>query len=157
MNRTIYFCKSWFRAKKKPTEIWSEEHASSAHVRKQTYTVLVDSAERPYCFIDVSEGVVGVGFLDEFLREPLTYAFQEVEPGRLFLSMATHREFDGSTDKVVNGISYLFEQDGSVKIRREYFDPHRLETAESTVNVSSNYSPMPEFGQYDELIRVERS
>ncbi|NHZ66970.1 lytic transglycosylase [Massilia genomosp. 1] len=157
MNRPIFFCKSWFRAKKKPTEVWSEDQAKLAHANKRTYTVLVDSVDEPYCFLDIAEGVVGVGFLDEFLRESLTYAFQEIEPGKLFLTMATHREFDGSADKVTSGISYLFEQNGSVEIRREFFNPHRLETVASTADVSSNYSAMPDFGNYDDLIRVERN
>ena len=150
------FIKSWFRAKKKPTEIWSEDHARSAHATNSIYTVLVDSMERPYCFLDISEGVVGIGFLGEYLRESLTYTFQEVEPGKLFLTMATYREFEGDTDKVVSGISYLFEQDGSVKIRRESFNPHRIETATSTKNESSHYSSKPKFSFYDDLIRVER-
>lgn len=157
MNRSIYFCKSWFRAKKRPTELWSEEQAKSAHVNKQTYTVLVDAVDRPYCFLDIADGVVGVGFLDDFLRESLTYAFQEVEPGKLFLTMATHREFDGSTDKLESGVTYLFERDGSVEIRRELFNPHRLDTTISRINVSSNYTSKPEFGHYDNLLRVERN
>lgn len=156
MNRSIYFCKSWFRAKKKPTEIWSEAKAKLAHDNKKTYTVLIDSIDKPYCFLDISCGVVGVGFLDEFLRETLTYAFQEFEPGKLFLTMATHRVFEGNTDKIVSGNSYIFERDGSVMIRREFFSPNRIETAASAVDISSNYSSTPEFGQYDELIRVER-
>ncbi|NVD73514.1 lytic transglycosylase [Duganella sp. BJB1802] len=157
MNSSISFCKSWFRAKKKPTEMWSEDQARAAHFSKETYTVLVGSIDRPNCFIDIASGVIGVGFLDEFLRESLTYTFQEVESGKLFLTMATYREFEGDTDKVVGGSSYMFEQDGSVKIRRERFSPYSLETATSTVDVSSNYSSTPEFAHYDELIRVERS
>lgn len=157
MNRPIFYCKSWFRAKKRPTEVWTKEQAKSAHIKKQPYTVLVDSIDRPYCFLDIADKVVGVGFLDEFLRESLTYVFQEIEPGKLFLTMATHREFEGETDKVARGISYIFKQDGMVNVRREFFNPHRLETAVSSADVSSNYSPMPEFEQYDDLIRVERS
>ncbi|MFB9241915.1 lytic transglycosylase [Massilia antarctica] len=112
MNRPIFFFKSWFRAKKKPAEIWSEDQAKLAHSTNRTYTVLVESINEPYCFIDIAKGVVGVGVHDEFLRESLTHAFQEVGPGKLFLTMATHREFDGGSDKVVSGISYLFEQNG---------------------------------------------
>lgn len=157
MSRSIYFCKSWFRAKKKPTEVWSEERARLAHASKQTYTVLVDSIERPYCFLDVSDGVVGVGFFDDSLRESLTYAFQEVEAGRLFLTMATYRQFDGNTDRVLNGTTYFFEQDGTVKISEESFDPPRQENREVKADVQANYSPVPEFGRYDDLIRVERT
>jgi hypothetical protein len=156
MKRPIFYCKSWFRAKKRPTEVWTEEQAKASHMKRQPYAVLVDSIERPYCFLNVADKVVGVGFLDEHLREALTYAFQEVESGKLFLTMATHREFEGETDRVVSGISYIFKQDGTVDMRREFFNPHRLETATSSSDVSSNYSPMPEFGDYDDLIRVER-
>ena len=157
MNRLIYFCKSWFRAKKKPTEVWSEERARSAHANKQTYTVLVDSVERPYCFMDISDNVVGVGFLDEQLRESLTYAFQAVPSGKLFLTMATHREFDGNSDRVVSGETYFFDMDGTVRIRKESFNPHRLETKETKADVQANFSLFPEFGHYEDLMRVERT
>ncbi|MBW3510666.1 hypothetical protein [Janthinobacterium sp. NKUCC06_STL] len=157
MKRPIYFCKSWFRAKKKPTEVWTEEQAKLAHMKKQSYTVLVDSIEKPYCFMEIADKVVGVGFLDERLRESLSYDFQEIEPGKLFLTMATHREFDGETDIVVSGISYIFKQDGTVHMRREFFNPHRLETAATSSDVSMNYAATPDFGEYDDFIRVERS
>lgn len=157
MKRPIYFCKSWFRAKKRPTEVWTEEQAKLAHLEKQSYTALVDSIERPYCFLEIADKVVGVGFLDEHLREPLSYDFQEVEPGKLFLTMATHREFDGETDTVVSGISYIFKQDGTVHMRREFFNPHRLETATTSSDVSMNYAATPDFGEYDDFIRIERS
>lgn len=157
MDRPIYFCKSWFRAKKRPTEVWSEEQARAAHANKQHYTVLVESIEHPYCFLEVTEKFVGVCFLDGLLRETLTYQFQEVEPGKLFLTMATHREFEGETDKIESGTSYIFGRDGVVQIRREFFNPHRLETSTSSSDVDSNYAAMPEFGEYDDLIRVERN
>ena len=157
MKQPVYFCKSWFRAKKRPTELWSEAQARAAHEKKQHYAVLVESIERPYWFLDVADKVVGVGFLDEHLRESLTYAFQEVEPGKLFMTMATYRKFEGDTDKVACGTSYIFDQDGNAQIRREIFLPeHKLETSTSKVDVTSNYSMMPSFGEYEDLIRVER-
>lgn len=156
MNQPIYYCKSWFRAKKKPTELWSAEKAEAAHRARQQYTALVGSEERPYCFVDVAGKVVGVGFLDDRLRESLTYAFKEVEPGKLFLTMATHREFAPESDKVISGATYTFDQDGVVQIRREFFDPHRVETATSSFDPAPNYAAVPEFGNYDDVIRVER-
>lgn len=156
MDRQVFYCKSWFRAKKRPTEVWSEEQAKAAHENGKPYTALVDSVERPFCFLEVSAKAVSVGFLDNLLRESLSYDFQEVGPGKLFLTMATYRDFEGETDKVVSGTSYIFNQDGSIGIRREHFHPHSLETAESTGDVISNYALKPECGRYDELIRVER-
>jgi hypothetical protein len=152
----LFYCKSWFRAKKCPTEVWSEAQAKAAHEGGKTYTVLVGSIEQPYCFVEVTEKAVGVGFLDEHLRESLSYAFQEVEPGRLFLTMATYREFEGDMDRVTSGTSYIFGQDGVVVTRREFFNPHKLEKATSNSDVAANYSPKPKFGHYGDLIRVER-
>lgn len=157
MKRPIYFCKSWFRGKKRPTEVWTEEQSRVAHVKKQLYTVLIDSIEQPYCFLEITEKSVGVGFLDEYLRESLTYAFQEVELGKLFLTMAVYREFEGNTDKVNSGVVYIFEPSGEVTIKKESFYPeHVLETSHSQIDVSQNYADYPSFGDYDSLIQVER-
>lgn len=156
MKQPLYYCKSWFRAKKKPTEIWSAEKAETAHLSKQPYTALVGSAEEPYCFLDIADKVIGVGFLDGRLRESLTYAFKEVDAGKLFLTMAVHREFEAETDKVASGATYTFDQNGTVQIRREFFNPHRVETATSSFDPAPNYAARPEFGKYDDLIRVER-
>jgi len=71
--------------------------------------------------------------------------------------MATHREFDGDTDKVIGGVTYFFEQDGTLKIRRETLNPHNFEENEAIVDVRYNYSEFPGFGEYEDLIKVERS
>lgn len=123
---------------------------------RQSYAVLVDSEQKPSCFLNVSHNYVGVCFLDERLRNYLVYQFQAIKDGRLFLSMATHRTFAGDTDKVVQGDSWIFKPDGKVHMRKEYFNPHRLETADTTTDVESNYSLFPEFGEYDDLIRKDR-
>jgi hypothetical protein len=157
MHRQIYFCKSWFAAKKMPTEVWTEAQAKDAHDNGRNYTVLVDSLERPFCVIVVMPKAVAVDFLDEHLREALSYQFQVVAPGRLFLTRAVHREFDGDEDKVTKGTSYKFTQDGKVRIDRETFLPaHSLEVANTEADVSSNYVPFPQFGEYDEFTRTER-
>ena len=156
MKQPVYYCKSWFRAKKKATELWSHEKAGTAHRNRQTYTALVGSAEQPCCFVNVADKVVVVGFLDSLLRESLTYAFKEVEAGKLFLTMAVHREFDTDTDQVAVGITYTFDQTGVVQIRRECFKPHRVESATSTFDPTINDAVWPAFGTYDDLVLVER-
>lgn len=99
MKQPAYYCKSWFRAKKKPTELWSDEKAEAADRTRRTYTALVGSAERPLCFVDVADNVIVVSFLD---------------------------------------------------------NPHRVETATSSFDPAPNYEVWPDFGAYDQLIRVER-
>jgi hypothetical protein len=157
MQRPIYFCKKWFAAKKYAPELWTEAQAKEAHDNGRNYTVLVDSLERPFCAILVMANGTAVDFLDECLREALSYQFQVVSPGQLFLTMAVHREFDGNEDKVAKGTMYTFTQEGKVHIRRETFLPtHSLETADTQADVSSNYVPFPQFGEYEELVRMER-
>lgn len=152
----VTYCKSWFRALKEPTELWPSEKAEKAHASRQPYGVLIGDPKAPTRFLEINNDFVGVGFLDERLRENLTYQFQEVEPGKLFLSMATYREFQGDSDTVASGTTYYFSPDGSMKIERESFSPHKLETSESKADVSGNYEDYPDFGQYDRLIRSER-
>jgi hypothetical protein len=156
MNRKLYFCKSWFRAKKHAIEMWTEEQAKAAHDAGQPYTVLVDSKDKPFCFIEVASNVVNVGFLDEFQREHLVYAFREVDKGRLFLSMATYRQFRDSTDNLAMGETYLFKVDGNVEISRTTFEPRKREVAQNVVDVSGNYEAKPAFGEYEQVIRVDR-
>lgn len=157
MSQRLFYCKSWFRAKKKPTEIWTEQRARAAHVARTLYTaVVVGSNEDPRCFLEVNDKFVGVGFLDDRLRESLYYAFKEVEPGRLFLSMATYREFQSDSDVVTSGTTYIFAQTGTVQIQKQSFNPDRMEATSSTIDVSLNYEQRPEFGEYDRLTRIER-
>ena len=156
MKESITYCKSWFRAKKKPTEIWAKDKAKEAHLSKRLYTALVGPVIKPSCFLEINDKFVGVGFLDEEMREYLYYAFKEVEPGKLFLTTATYREFEGGTDKVLVGTTYNFSQDGKVKVHREHFNPHKIEDLSSSADMSGNYSAWPEFGEYDDLIQIER-
>lgn len=157
MKHAVYYCKSWFRAKKRPTEIWTEEQGRVAHAAKKPYTVVVGAPESPSCFLEVNDKFVGVGFFDERLRESFYYAFKEVEPGRLFLSMATYREFDGASDSVARGTTYVFDRHGTVKVTKQRFNPHSVEATEATTNVEGNYESWPEFGEYEALIKAERS
>jgi hypothetical protein len=157
MQRPIYFCKKWFTAKKYAPEVWTAAQAQEAHENKQNYSVLVDSIERPFCVILVMAEAIAVDFFDESLRPALSYQFQLVKPGQMFLTMAVHREFDGDGDQVAKATRYTFTEDGKLQIRRETFLPeHSLEVANGQADVSSNYVPAPEFGRYEEFMRMER-
>jgi len=158
MQRPIYFCEGWFSAKKYAPEIWTEAQAQAAHDSGQKYTVLVDSIERPFCIIDVmTSKFIGVDFLDEHLREALTYQFQLASPGQMFLTMAVHREFDGEEDKVARASRYTFTEDGKLQIRRTEFIPeHSQEVADGEADVTSHYVAVPEFGHYEAFMKMER-
>ncbi|MDR1890299.1 MAG: hypothetical protein LBQ81_13155 [Zoogloeaceae bacterium] len=158
MRRKIYFCKSWFMAKKMPTEVWTKEQALAAHKSGKPYAVLVDSQERPSCCVEVTKNYVGVDFLDEHLRDYLVYVFQrKQESEKLFLSRINYTEYDGNSDRIKFGTLYLLKPDGSVKVSRETFIPeHCLETMDTSTDVSVQYETFPEFGEYDAFLKIER-
>ena len=129
------------------------------------HTAIVSDGVNPTAFIEFNGGYVGVGFLDRNLREYMCYVFDEVLPGKLFLARATHREYEGETDRVKSGTSYYFKQDGSVAVKREDFawtegqssPVGTVSTKDTQVDVSGHWEPYPKFGEYDALLRVERS
>jgi hypothetical protein len=157
MAHLYHYAEGWFRAEKRVTELWSAERAEQAHEARKLYTVIVGDVNRPSAFLEVNGRFVGIGFLDEHLREYLSYGFLETEPGKVFLKQATHREFVGESDKVSKGTTYVFKPDGHVAIRREQLDPYKLEEAQSSADVSANYDAYPEFGSYEHLLRKERN
>ena len=123
MALPIYYCKSWFRMKKVATELLTETGAALRHSSGESYTALIGSKSKPSCFVEVllGKGMVGVGFLDDRCREYLTYQFQCVGTDRLFLSMATHREFDGDEEKVLGAQATFL-----VKVAILLFDARNL-------------------------------
>jgi hypothetical protein len=145
-------------AKKRATELWSEEQARQAHTKNEAYTVLVGNTERPTAVIDIapSTNFVGVTFLDDLQREYLSYNFKILEPNQLFLSMATHREFTKDSDKVDSGSSYIFNLDGKLAIMKQSINPINLEEFESTIDISGNYEIFSNFDEYDHLLKIER-
>lgn len=156
MTTTQHYAKSWFRYERRPTELWDEARAREAHAARKQYVVVVGPLDHPAAFLELNRDFVGVSFLDERLREYLGYSFQEKEPGRLFLSVATYREFVGDTDKVKEGTTHIFKPDGGLAIHHELFDPPKLEVAKSTTDVQGNYELYPEFGSYGHLLVKER-
>ena len=154
----VYYCKSWFRMKKFAIEPMDEALALSRHLSGESYTALIGSASAPSCFVEFSigKGMVGVGFLDKKCREYLTYQFQVIDADNLFLTMATHREFEGEGDEVVGGECYIFNKEGDLVIRRERFNPHELEEARSSFEPSRNYEKFPKFGCYSDVAKAER-
>lgn len=155
-DTVITYCRSWFRAKKIPTDIWDGEKAKSAHANRDLYTVVLGSPPTRFIELNLKKGYVGVGFLDSRLREYMSYQFQAKAPEMLFLSMATYREFAGDSDKVKMGTTYYFKLDGNVLIETKNFETRQAEQSQRIADVQNNWEPMPEFGQYESIARIER-
>ena len=156
MNKPVFFAKSWFRAKKKPTEIWTEEHARAAHISKALYCAVVGRPERPFCFLEINNKFIGIGFLDHCIREHIYYAFREVAQDILFLTDASYREFEGGSDIVTVSNRYLFNPNGTVRVQRPQLKQDKIETFETSFDPSRNYERWPDFGEYEDFMRIDR-
>jgi hypothetical protein len=100
---------------------------------------------------------VAVYFLDEHQRPYLQYDFQEVTPGRLFRTRAIYREYDGSTDKIVEAQTFLFTPEGKQIITVQDRVRHTSKQQEAdNVDMESNWEAYPAFGQYASVCRAER-
>lgn len=150
-----FYCRSWFRAKKQPIGVMDSEKARELHNARKQYTVLIDSIDKPSNFVEINDDFVGVSFLDEELREYLTYQFQEIDKNKLFLSMATHREFNDD-GHIIRGTTYYFNTNGTIKIEKEDFEKEQLDVASSQSDIHNNWENYPVFGEYSKLCIQER-
>jgi hypothetical protein len=57
VKHPVHYCKSWFRAKKRTTELWPAEKAEAAHLQRQRYTALVGSAVAKVIYASQRAGV----------------------------------------------------------------------------------------------------
>lgn len=87
MAHKIHYCKTWFRGKRIPIDLLSEDEARSRHISGTPYAALIGSESKPFCFVEflIDKGMVGVGFYDGEFREYLTYQFHCVSVNKLFL------------------------------------------------------------------------
>jgi hypothetical protein len=144
-----------------PHQEITEAEARARHERVELYTAVLGDPARPYCFLEFSAyRSVCVEFLDGALRSVLEHSFQEKQPGKLFLSMAVVRRYDGDSLDVSSGDVYYFEVDGRLFIERYIgtvpYGSRLVGTDESTTDVTHNWEPFPEFGQYDGLAKRDR-
>jgi hypothetical protein len=156
----ITYCKYWSRFKKRVIELWDEKKALKAHNSGKLYTVLIGEPEKPDCFLEIAleqqSKFVGVSFLDDKMRDYLDYAFQEVIPGKLFLSRVILREYSPNTDTVSKGQKVTFKTDGHVVIEKNDLLSGECLSKELQIDVSSNWESFPEFGQYESISRLDR-
>jgi hypothetical protein len=139
----------------------TEVQARKRHEQGKLYTALLGDLMRPYCFLEFSAyRSVCVEFLDNSLRSIRAHSFQEERASELFLSGVTIRRYDGESQYVSSGDVYYFKVDGRLFIERYIGTPpigsRLVSTEETTTDVSHNWEPFPEFGQYDGLAMLDR-
>src|SRR6266516_1265879 len=143
----------------------SREKAQEQHRLGEDYTVLILENGKPRYVVVVCPGMQVGRFLDESCRTALSFQFDEIEEGRLFLIWAKPRP-EGVIDKptgivIGEGKSFNFSPDGKVIIYKQIVRGPRKDQCESWVgharcDPSGLWEKTPPFGQFDSLLKRDR-
>jgi hypothetical protein len=149
-NKTRY-------SRRKNQEGLLEVASREAHENKQVYFATVFDGETPYCFLECNQGYFYVGFLDDKLRVYLDYIFDELSSNKLFLKEVSIFEFDNN--EIIKRTDYKFTPNGDFRII--VYENNEQETLTAQEPLSSKivehlWVDYPTFGQYDELIKLDR-
>lgn len=159
----VTYADSWHYRRRRPLRPVDEDEARARHERGAVYTaVLTGEDGRPTAFVQLQEasGHASVTFLDERGRTYLVYSFRRPEGAdRLFLDRSSHvtyREGGERDDEVAQEVTSQYDPDGHV---RDVVKDHLAQTAqerEQVEDVTRNWEPVPAFGDYASIARVER-
>jgi hypothetical protein len=170
VKHPIFFCDEWNPIFKEP---WNDkrftlEQARAHEATGAWYTVLVDDPVRPSIVIhtglrDDGKRGYSVYFLDDRLRVYVRYNFRQYDKKTLFMEVATELKYHNDETNPYWGAAHVFSEDRSMFTEEGDFPPVGQER---TINRYTNtynderfdqlFEPIPEFGEYDSLIRLER-
>ena len=159
-NKTRY-------SRRKNKEGLLELASREAHEKQKVYfaTILNDD-DSPYCAIESNEGYFGLDFLRDNYDDYLTFQYHSYPdyPGKLFLRGIFLFECKPGTTERMRRIDCSYNLDGSfrkVLYQGEAYDgtseiiktEHPPISAEELEKLWLDY---PKFGEYDQLIRLDR-
>ena len=159
-NKTRY-------SRRKKKEGLLELASREAHEKQEVYfaTILNDDGS-PYCAIESNVGYFGLDFLRENYDNYLLYEYREYNehPRKLFLKAIFLFECYPGTDKKMRRIDYTYAQEGSFKTviyQGEMIDGTYEEIIAEHPPISKEeleklWVDYPKFGEYDQLIRLDR-
>ena len=159
-NKTRY-------SRRKKQEGLLELASREAHEKQEVYfaTILNDDGS-PYCAIESNAGYFGLNFLQSNYIHYLTFQYQEErnQNGKLFLTAIFLYECNPGTDKRIRRIDFSYTHQGgfsTVIYQGEMIEGTYEEiTAEhppiSKEELEKLWVDYPKFGEYDQLIRLDR-
>ena len=158
-NKTRY-------SRRKKKEGLLELASREAHDRQEVYfaTILNDDGS-PYCAMESNVGYFGFDFLGDKYEDYLLYEYREDEhSGKLFLKVISLFEcYPGTTEKKIR-IDFRYTKQGdysSLLYQGESYDGTYEEIRTDYPPISEEeleklWVDYPKFGEYDQLIRLDR-
>ena len=158
-NKTRY-------SRRKKKEGLLELASREAHDRQEVYfaTILNDDGS-PYCAMESNVGYFGFDFLGDKYEDYLLYEYREDEhSGKLFLKLISLFEcYPGTTEKKIR-IDFRYTKQGdysSLLYQGEAYDGTYEQIRTDYPPISAEeleklWVDYPKFGEYDQLIRLDR-
>ena len=159
-NKTRY-------SRRKKKEGLLELASREAHEKQEVYfaTILNDDGS-PYCAIESNVGYFGLNFLQSNYIHYLTFQYQEErnQNGKLFLTAIFLYECNPGTDKRMRRIDFSYTHQGGfstviyqgVMIEGTYEEITAEHPPISKEELEKLWVDYPKFGEYDQLIRLDR-
>lgn len=154
MSTPKYF-EQWIRARNQGLRPLSQQEAGARHAAGGRYVALLYYENEKFV-VDVAGDWVLVMFFDSEDRVYMQYDFKLQKPGRLFLSFATHIEYEGENTQPQMAIMFAFKTDGSIIIEQRNMATGEAEEKDSHGDPAANWEAYPEFGDYRSVCRANR-
>lgn len=165
MRQNIYFCRSWFHYWGQPSDPITRDEAEAIFHREKMgegFYVLVDDPNRPtaclWYIVDAS-GKKGykVDYLDEIGRKWLGYSFRQIRDDRLFLDGSGEGTYSGDNREADEDLGEIYTEDGLIRFSRKRRGEDFRDTWKDRLTaLEHHYEPLPVFGEYDSILRIER-
>ena len=156
-NKTRY-------SRRKKQEGLLELASREAHERQEVYfaTILNDDGS-PYCAMESNVGYFGLDFLGDKYEDYLLYEYREY-CGKLFLEVILLYECYPGTNEKMRRIDFMYTHQGEcssviyqgVMIEGTYEEITAEHPPISKEELEKLWVDYPKFGEYDQLIRLDR-
>ena len=149
----IIYCKEWALFKKQPHDIITEQEAKNRYSKKESYVAVLYENNTLKYVVEIDGISETVRFYDDNLDNYLLYSF--VKKGEnMFLNTAYYYCF--KEGKKVEHVYFNFKENGEMVAEKRDYIEGRVEGSEGTVDVSCNWERIPDFGEYNSVIRIDR-
>lgn len=149
----IVYCKEWALFGKEPHCIINESEAEDKHKNGESYVAVVYEKEKVINVITNNKTSLTVRFYNDNQENYLLYGFVKRE-NKLFLNLAYHYLYDNGEE--VETTLFKFKETGELFIERRNNVSGEVEQREDVVDVTCNWEEIPQFGEYQEVLKVER-
>jgi hypothetical protein len=165
MRQSIFFFRSWAYGYYEPREPLSREEAETIFKHAQIgegFAALVDDPEKPTAFLDYGVNANGkisyrIDYLDDQLRTWHGYSFRQIRDERLFLDRAGDHTYFNDNREPDESLGQMYDEDGLIRFsRKRRGEDFRDTWKDRLTTLEYHYEPLPAFGEYDSILRLER-